>query len=177
MKTKILIIAALVFTGLTFSSCTKDNSLTDEASFQQSETISTPNAPSDLVKDWDHPYGETDFNKLASGEEPGSIGKDMISNTPDPFRNYTTIRYIVRQPAKVTLAVYYGGGQELVTILVNNAYQEPGLHMVKFNASGLPYGKYIAKLIIRTKSLSVVYKEEMTKSAFVQQDDESTITD
>ncbi|NOX85782.1 MAG: hypothetical protein GXO86_07435 [Chlorobi bacterium] len=153
MKTKILILAALVFAGLTFSSCTKDNSLMDETSFQQSN------------------------QKTEWTPDPGGIGKDMISNTPDPFRSYTTIKYIVRKPANVSLAVYYGGGQELVAVLVNDEFQEPGLHSVKFNASGLPYGKYIAKLIIRAGGLSVVYKEEMIKSALEHQDGEITVTD
>jgi len=154
MKTKLLILAALVFAGLTFSSCSKDNSLTDEASFSQTENMKTEWTP-----------------------DPGGIGNDMISNTPDPFRNYTTIKYIVRKPAKVSLAVYYGGGQELVAVLVNNELQEPGLHSVKFNASGLPYGKYIAELTIRTDRFSAVFKEEMIKSALGHQDGESSVTD
>ena len=154
MKTKLLILAALVFAGLTFSSCTKDNSLTDEASSWQNVNTKTEWTP-----------------------DPGGIGNDMISNAPDPFKNTTMIKYIVKAPSKVSLAVYRKDSQELVAVLVNNESQQPGLKSVKFDATGLPYGKYIAKLVINTGQYSAIYKEEMTKSALWHQDDESAVTD
>ena len=66
---------------------------------------------------------------------------------------------------------------ELVAVLIDDELQEPGLHSVKFDASGLRYGKYIAELIIRNDFISVMYKEEMTKSALWHEDDETSVTD
>lgn len=152
MKTKLFFLAALVFAGVMFSSCTKDNSLMDEASLQQTETLKTNWTP-----------------------DPGAIGNDMITNVPDPFTKYTTIKYIVRKPAKVSLAVYFGNGQELVCVLVREENHMPGMYSVKFDASGLPFGKYIARLTISASGLSVVYLEKMTKRAFWHQDDETTL--
>ncbi len=155
MKTKILILASLFLAGMIFTSCQKDNSLMDEESLRQTEAMKTEWTPG-----------------------PGGIDHDMISNTPDPFRNYTTIKYIVKKSSKVRLAVYRKNIQyELVAVLIDDEVQEPGLHSVKFDASGLRYGKYIAELIIRNDFISVMYKEEMTKSALWHEDDETSVTD
>ncbi len=153
MKTKLLILAALVFVGLTFSSCTKDNSLTDETSSQQTENLKT---------EW-NPHN-------------ADLAPDMISNAPDPFENYTTISYIVRKAGVVKLSVHKEG-QGFATVLVNEKYQRPGKYTVTFDATGIPFGKYIAVLTISTELYSAIYEEEMTKNARQHQDDESAVTD
>jgi len=159
MKTKLLILAALVFAGLTFSSCTKDNSLADEASSWQTTNTKTEWTP-----------------------DPGGIGNDMITNAPDPFRNYTAIFYQVPGNneivgGKFVSLVVINKKSEIVAVLIKNEFQKPGRYEVKFDASKLPYGKYTAELTISSETLSVVYKEEMTKSALWHQDDESAVID
>ncbi len=178
MKTKLLILAALVFAGLTFSSCSKDNS------FQPDETISVTNPPSDQTgQDYEfHPGDVFKLTPLDGDPNPGGIGNDMITNFPDPFRNYTTIVYhvsgnsILAEQKKVTLTVYNRLGNK-VAVLVNDELQRPGRYLVKFDASKLPYGIYTARLEIRSENFSALYEEKMIKSALSHQDDETTLTD
>jgi len=149
MKTKVLIIAGLICAGMIFTSCEKDNALTEDTNFEQ--LADSPKAGiSDNDENWE------------------DIGKDPIYNLPDPFTNYTTIHYkflpgsIVPGEfdtgAWVRLTVSGEVNLEKVIVLVNE-YQKYGEHMAKFNASGLPSGKYIAELRVGSK----VFKQVMTK--------------
>lgn len=153
MKAKVFILVTLVFAGLTFWSCTKDNSLMDETTLQQTETLKTEQNP-----------------------HIGGLHMDIISNVPDPFEDYTTISYIVRKEGFVSLFVYKKGDNFGIN-LIGNKFQRPGKYTVTLDASGLEHGKYIAVLSIKTDLYSVVYKEEMTKAAKWHQDDESSATD
>ena len=170
MKTKILIIASLFFAGMVFTSCQKDNSLMDEQSFQQSGTVSTLNSPANQAGGYDlHP--DEILKSASSAGDPGPVelGEDMISNYPDPFTNTTEITYFVPGGKTVSLQVFKNG-TELVAVLVDNEDQEAGEHVVKFNATGLSPGLYIAELRISSEVHTAVYKERMTKKAQWQED-------
>lgn len=138
MKTKILIFAGLICGGLIFTSCQKDNALIEDTNFEQ--VADSPKS------------GFT--NSQANWED---IGNDPISNYPDPFKMYTTIRYIVKIPSQVHLAVY-NKNYELVKVLVDE-FQSEGTKMTKFNSQGLPAGVYTAVLKVGSK----IWREKMTK--------------
>lgn len=159
MKTKILIIASLICGGMIFTSCQKDNSLIEETSFDQMTlNQETPDSPK-----------ASTFGDL---HDPGPIGIDMITNFPDPFKLGTTISYIVPEKyTRVRLSVHKNSS-EFVVLLVNE-FKSPGQYQVKFDASGLPAGKYTAILNIG----GVVYKEEMTKSPLWQEKDGSPVSE
>ncbi len=178
MKTKILIIASLFLAGMIFTSCQKDNS------FQPSETISVPNPPSDQVgQDYEfHPGDVFNLTPLDGDPDPGGIGNDMITNVPDPFRNYTAIFYQVSGSNEIVggkwvSLMVYNQKSELVSALIRNKFQRPGRYEVKFDASKLPYGRYTAELTISSETLSVVYREKMTKKKIWDEDNHSPIED
>ena len=148
MKTKLLIIATLVLAAMTFTSCTKDNSLENDLAFQQSEMQKSEGTP-----------------------DPGGIGTDILSNAPDPFRNTTTISFIIKGNSNlvekkwVDLVIYKKSSFEMVAVLLDNELKLPGSYSVKFDATGLAPGKYIARLTVKTPDVSAVVNEEMTKSS------------
>lgn len=151
MKTKILMITALLFGGLILSSCQKDNSLTDKTSVsvEKAGPIEANNDQEQWV--------------------------DPITNFPDPFERGTTIWYQLKSNARVSLVIL-DKNLDWVDILVDD-YQAAGTYMVKFDGSRLPGGKYIARL----KVGSVVYNEIMTKKSHIQEDqhrlDETKVAD
>lgn len=158
MKTKILLISALIAGGLIFTSCQKDNSLIEETSFEQlSAEQDVPDSPKS------GPWG-------SSLGDPGDIDKDRISNFPDPFTRYTTIQYILKKSSFVKLTIYANDFEQVVILV--NGYQKAGKHLVKFNASGMANGEYVAEL----KTNEGVYKEKMTKIPLWQEEDKSPVS-
>lgn len=70
---------------------------------------------------------------------------NLNQNYPNPFNPSTKISYSISKAGLVTLKVYNILGQEVKT-LVNN-YQNPGSYKVNFNASSLPSGIYLYRII------------------------------
>ncbi len=68
----------------------------------------------------------------------------LAANYPNPFRQTTTISYVLRAPQPVTLKVYDALGRAVATLVT--AWQPPGFHQVSFDASGLPEGVYVYRL-------------------------------
>ena len=68
----------------------------------------------------------------------------LVQNYPNPFRQTTTISYVLRAPQPVTLAVYDVLGRTVATLAA--AWQPSGVHQVTFDASGLPGGLYLYQL-------------------------------
>jgi len=133
MKTKMLVLAVLLFGGLVFTSCQKDDALLeDKATEQMLNRVNSEDGP---ISDW--PY--------------------LLRNLPDPFANRTIIIYRVVHPTFVELSVYQSASKK--TFVLINEFQEKGYHEVMFDASGMPDGKYIAELKLGSK----VLKKIMTK--------------
>ena len=151
MKTKILIFASLFLAGMIFTSCQKDNSLYDETQVAQAN-LQAP-APDKTALTANDPHW-------------GDISSDPITNYPDPFSVTTTIRYILKDASWVRLAVYN-----------DNAGLEAGVYKAKFNSTGLPPGKYFARLQVNAGTYSVVFIEEMTKSLGIDDKDQTPIDD
>ena len=140
MKTKILMLAVLLFGGLLFTSCQKDDALVDDKATEQM------------------------LNRANSEEGPISEWPYYLKNLPDPFANSTTIIYRVVNPAFVELIVYQSASKK--TFVLINEFQQKGYHEVIFNASGMPDGEYIAELKLGNK----VIKDVMTKSSIIDDD-------
>jgi hypothetical protein len=67
-----------------------------------------------------------------------------LLNTPNPFRNQTTIRYNLLEKGLVTLKVFSLAGTEVSTLV--NETQEAGLHQANFSADDLESGIYYYRL-------------------------------
>ncbi len=88
-------------------------------------------------------YGQTNINKGF-----GSIleAPEMVMKTsPNPFVENTTIQYLLKTPAQITIAVYDGQGNQ-VKVLVEGR-KTAGSYTENFNAKGLASGIYFVKII------------------------------
>jgi photosystem II stability/assembly factor-like uncharacterized protein len=65
-------------------------------------------------------------------------------NYPNPFRTETTLRFALPERARVEMSVYDVSGR-LVRRLVDDA-REPGIHEIRWDASGLATGPYFIRL-------------------------------
>ena len=67
----------------------------------------------------------------------------MLSNYPNPFKEFTNIRYDVPQEEHIQIAIFDVSGQLLTTLV--NEMKYAGLYEVQWNAADLPAGIYFAK--------------------------------
>ncbi|MBL7033960.1 MAG: T9SS type A sorting domain-containing protein [Candidatus Delongbacteria bacterium] len=75
-------------------------------------------------------------------------GYALRQNYPNPFNPTTIIEYSLAEAVPIRIQVMNMSGQ-LVTTLVNET-GTPGVHLVEFNAAGLPSGLYFYTLIAGT---------------------------
>ena len=136
MKTKILVITALLLGGLIFSSCQKDNSLSGDIVPEQSFVVNNMNERDTEPEE----YLDYDFR---------------LTNYPEPFYRCTTIEYELPYPADVSMKVCCeaGDSQYAETILVNDR-QRQGIHRVEFNSCNLPAGKFIVYLTVDQRTIA-----------------------
>jgi len=83
----------------------------------------------------------------AAEVEIGLVAKkfELESNYPNPFNPSTTIQFMLADAGKTSLLVYNMLGQQVMSLFDGNA--EAGrIYQVKFDASSLPSGLYVAKL-------------------------------
>lgn len=69
----------------------------------------------------------------------------LEQNYPNPFNPVTNIKYDLKENSFVELKIFDVLGNELATLV--NQYMPAGSHTINFNASGLPSGIYIYKII------------------------------
>jgi hypothetical protein len=69
----------------------------------------------------------------------------LLPNYPNPFNPSTTIRFTVRTQSDVDIAVYDVMGRKVVQ-LVDRRFAA-GEHRVEFDASNLPSGHYLVRMI------------------------------
>jgi hypothetical protein len=117
MKTKVLAITLLLFGGLLFSSCQKDNALLEDTATDQT-----------IMKDNNVP-NESLIN---------------LRSYPEPFANCATIEYYIPRTSFVELFVYANDSEKIIRLV--HGFQLKGDHKVVFNACNLPYTSYTAEL-------------------------------
>jgi len=67
-------------------------------------------------------------------------GNELYQNIPNPFRESTTISYLLEQGGRVQLSVYDSNGKVITTLV--DARQDSGRHSTVWNANGMPAGVY-----------------------------------
>ena len=82
---------------------------------------------------------------------------NVESNYPNPFNPSTTIKYGIPERAEVTVKVYNILGQNVAKLV--NETKAPGFYTVRFEASGLASGLYIARLVAEGGSGEQFVKE------------------
>lgn len=96
----------------------------------------------DSIKDYDP--AEDPF--LPTGVEENEISNNLTlhQNYPNPFREYTQIKYDLQREGVVRLQVFNFLGQEITTLV--NKYHKPGSYEVMWNAEDVKPGIYFVKL-------------------------------
>jgi len=69
---------------------------------------------------------------------------ELLPNQPNPFNPVTTIRFVVPEKIRVTISVHDVAGR-LVAMLADDV-QEPGVHELTWNATGVASGVYFARM-------------------------------
>ena len=67
----------------------------------------------------------------------------MMTTSPNPFVDNTTVRYRLEQNAAITIAVYNSQGTLIRTLVNRN--QEAGTYNVTFSTNSLAKGIYLVK--------------------------------
>jgi len=136
MKTKILVLAVLLFGGLLYTSsctCEKDNALLEDIATAQFD-----------VKD----------NYI---EDQQLIYR--VENSPDPFMNYTTISYNLPEASFVELSVYHTTLYKEIVLV--REQKRAGMHSVGFNAAGMPSGDYSIVLKVNREPKATTSAEKI----------------
>jgi N-acetylneuraminic acid mutarotase len=92
------------------------------------------------------PYDPAIDPFLPTGVEKNKIRNNLTlhQNYPNPFREYTQIKYDLQRTGEVKLQVFNFLGQEIATLL--NKYQSPGSYEITWNAKDVKPGIYFVKL-------------------------------
>ena len=82
---------------------------------------------------------------VSAGEEEEVITEFQLNqNYPNPFNPATNIEFQVPEQTHITITVYDINGREITTLV--DELLDPGVHEVRFDASGLASGIYIYEL-------------------------------
>jgi hypothetical protein len=68
----------------------------------------------------------------------------LCPNHPNPFNSQTVIRYEIASPGQIRLQVFDLLGRRVATLA--EGFQQPGAHIVRFDATGLASGTYFYSL-------------------------------
>jgi hypothetical protein len=86
----------------------------------------------------------TFFDPAASVDEAPQNRKSAITNFPNPFKNQTTVKYQINQPAMVNLLLYDLNGRLIRKLFTG--FQQEGYHSFNLEVPELPAGTYTFKL-------------------------------
>jgi|GEM_PF-1235712 predicted nucleotidyltransferase len=95
-----------------------------------------------------------------SGSQNEPFRFELYQNYPNPFNPTTTLSFVISQSSFVTMKIYNILGQE-VTTLLNNEAMEEGLHEVQFDASRFSSGVYFYRLTSTSENKTFVDIKKM----------------
>jgi len=89
-----------------------------------------------------------------TGTEEDYISEISVleQNYPNPFKETTTIDFVLEKPSQVVLEVFSIGGEKICTLA--NEKKSPGKYSVPFNAKDLPAGIYYYRLQTETGTVT-----------------------
>ena len=99
-------------------------------------------------------YSEAVLVEVSSPEN-----SSLLQNYPNPFNPNTTIGFSIPQTSNVRIEIFNIVGEQVAT-LVNNTL-DAGYHKINFNASSLPSGSYIYRIIANGKDNSFTDVKKM----------------
>lgn len=73
-------------------------------------------------------------------------GNKVYQNVPNPFKNYTIIRYDLSRKANVKIVVYNVSGSEIAVL--ENGQKQAGSYQAKWLTGNVPAGNYFYKVVI-----------------------------
>jgi hypothetical protein len=76
----------------------------------------------------------------------------LLTNYPNPFNPNTIIRYTIPSKSHVVLVIYNLAGQKISTLVDEQKYA--GSYDINYNATHLPSGMYVCRLIVGSNTLS-----------------------
>ncbi len=101
---------------------------------------------------------KVDYFKVGVHDDLRDKSFSLLQNYPNPFNPKTNISYKLSANSYVELKVYDLLGREIKTLISEN--KPAGIHQVDFNATNLPSGVYIYKLLagnfIETRKMTVM---------------------
>jgi hypothetical protein len=100
-----------------------------------------------LIPDVARPAAIPPMQAIALEEElPGEF--ELRQNYPNPFNPFTTIEFVLTEPAVVSLKIFNILGQEVAS-LANNEMLDEGVQVFDFDASAYPSGVYFYQVMVR----------------------------
>jgi hypothetical protein len=97
-------------------------------------------------------------------EDMGTLAKPTLKNSPNPFRNSTSINYNIVETAKVKVDIYNITGQITKTLV--NETKTPGTYSIVWDATSdngakVPNGVYFCKLRASTENADIEITNKM----------------
>jgi hypothetical protein len=89
-------------------------------------------------------FGEVPISGIDDYQELLPKSTQLLQNYPNPFNNITTLKYNLRRPGNVSIAIYNILGQQVAEPI--NKYQQPGVKTVAWHTDNLPSGIYFARM-------------------------------
>ena len=77
------------------------------------------------------------------------ISNYNLTNYPNPFNPYTTVKYEIPESGQVRITVYDNNGKKIE--LLTNEYRTKGMYEVKFNGESFSSGLYFYSLTVNNK--------------------------
>jgi len=93
---------------------------------------------------------EKDIDVAVNMESQQPLTWQLQQNYPNPFNPSTTIRYVVQEPARISISVYNTVGRQ-VAVLVDEK-QQSGAHSITWHPRDLASGVYMYKIDAKTET-------------------------
>jgi len=117
---------------------------TESQSYEFTSHVPSPSSPAVYrLKQLDLD-GTVSYTQTLTLGTPAPSGFKLIGNYPNPFNPNTMISYQLSESSEVKLQVYDVTGRIISTLV--SSKQEPGVHVVPFNATGLASGLYFYRI-------------------------------